>query len=127
MLDQLIGMVERREIDVDMSVSVAGLHSLQSAFSTLLEGNQHKQVISLTDVDDEQLIKVCALNTFRDRVAFNHHLDTTEDFSFQSTQDIHHHRRSWWLRTRNCGVDGQLWRSEPHSGHQLGFEGLGVW
>ncbi|KPM38704.1 Lovastatin diketide synthase LovF [Neonectria ditissima] len=58
LLDQLIGMVERREIDVDMSVSVTGLHSLQSAFSTLLEGNQHKQVISLTDVDDEQLIKI---------------------------------------------------------------------
>ncbi|KAH6971231.1 hypothetical protein BKA56DRAFT_636127 [Ilyonectria sp. MPI-CAGE-AT-0026] len=58
LLDQLIGMVERREIDVDMSVSVAGLHSLQSAFSTLLEGNQHKQVISLTEVDDEQLIKI---------------------------------------------------------------------
>jgi hypothetical protein len=58
-------MVERREINLDLSVSVAGLHSLQSAFSTLSEGGQGKQVISLANVDDEQLIKVCALNTFR--------------------------------------------------------------
>ncbi|KAK6356106.1 Highly reducing polyketide synthase gpy1 [Orbilia javanica] len=57
-LGQVIGMVERREIDIDIPVSVAGLHSLQSAFSTLLAGNQHKQVITLTNFDDDQLIKV---------------------------------------------------------------------
>ncbi|KAF4445362.1 putative polyketide synthase [Fusarium austroafricanum] len=57
LLDQLMDMVERRQIDIDMSVSVSGLHSLQSAFSTL-EGNQQKQVISFTNVDDEQLIKI---------------------------------------------------------------------
>lgn len=54
-------MVEKREIDLDLSVSVNGLHSLQSAFSTLSEGGEGKQVISLTNVDDEQLIKVRAL------------------------------------------------------------------
>lgn len=64
MLGQVIDMVEKQEIILDMSVSVAGLHSLTSAFSTLSEGDQVKQVISLTNVDDEQLIKVCALNTF---------------------------------------------------------------
>ncbi|KAJ4195592.1 Highly reducing polyketide synthase gpy1 [Fusarium falciforme] len=57
LLDQVIDMVERREIDLDTSVSVAGLHSLLSAFSTLSEGGQGKQVISLTNVDEEQLIK----------------------------------------------------------------------
>ncbi|KAJ4309380.1 Highly reducing polyketide synthase gpy1 [Fusarium piperis] len=58
LLDQLIDMVERREIDLDMSVSVARLDSLQSAFSTLSERNQRKQVISLANVNDEQLIKI---------------------------------------------------------------------
>ncbi|KAF5017371.1 hypothetical protein F66182_10702 [Fusarium sp. NRRL 66182] len=58
LLDQLIGMAERRELNVEAAVAVAGLDSLQSAFSTLLEDDQHKQVISLTNVDDERLIKV---------------------------------------------------------------------
>ncbi|KAJ4245551.1 Highly reducing polyketide synthase gpy1 [Fusarium torreyae] len=57
LLHQVIDMVERRDIDVDMPVSVAGLHSLQSAFSTLLEDNQLKQVVSFANVGDDQLIK----------------------------------------------------------------------
>lgn len=65
MLDQVIEMVERREIDLNLSVSVAGLHSLPATFSTLSEGGQGKQVISLANFDNEQLIKVCTLNTFR--------------------------------------------------------------
>ncbi|RSL92940.1 hypothetical protein CDV31_014921 [Fusarium ambrosium] len=64
LLDQVIDMVEKREIDLDLSVSVTGLHSLKSAFSTLSEGDQGKQVISLANVDDKQLIKVCAPNAF---------------------------------------------------------------
>lgn len=60
LLDQVIDMAERREVDVQMSPSVAGLHSLQPAFSALLEGDEQKQVVLLTNVDDEQLIKVRA-------------------------------------------------------------------
>lgn len=51
-------MVEKREIDLGLSVSVSGLQSLPSAFSTLSEGGQGKQVISLANVDNDQLIKV---------------------------------------------------------------------
>jgi hypothetical protein len=58
LLDQVIDWVEKREIDVDTSVSVTGLGSIQSAFSSLVEGNQQKQVVSLTNSDDQQLIKV---------------------------------------------------------------------
>lgn len=54
----MIDWVEKREIDVDTSVSVTGLDSIQSAFSSLVEGNQQKQVVSLTNSDDQQLIKV---------------------------------------------------------------------
>ncbi|EXL71154.1 hypothetical protein FOPG_13052 [Fusarium oxysporum f. sp. conglutinans race 2 54008] len=57
LLDQVIDWVEKREIDVDTSVSVTGLDSIQSAFSSLVEGNQQKQVVSLTNSDDQQLIK----------------------------------------------------------------------
>ncbi|KAF3104358.1 Highly reducing polyketide synthase gpy1 [Orbilia oligospora] len=68
LLNTVIDMVERREIVVDMPVSVAGLNSLKSAFSTLLVGDQHKQVIALTNVDDEQLI-----NTRPKTSCFNEH------------------------------------------------------
>lgn len=54
----MIDWVEKREIDVDTSVSVTGLDSIQSAFSSFVEGNQQKQVVSLTNSDDQQLIKV---------------------------------------------------------------------
>ncbi|RGP76705.1 polyketide synthase [Fusarium longipes] len=57
LLDQVMNMVERRVLDIDLSASVSKLHSLQSAFSTLSEGNPHKQVISLVDIDDGQLVK----------------------------------------------------------------------
>ncbi|KAF3229744.1 Highly reducing polyketide synthase gpy1 [Orbilia oligospora] len=68
LLDKVIDMVEKREIVVDMPVSVAGLNSLKPAFSTLLVGDQHKQVIALTNIDDGQLI-----NTRPKTSCFNEH------------------------------------------------------
>ncbi|EPS41648.1 hypothetical protein H072_4451 [Dactylellina haptotyla CBS 200.50] len=58
LLGQVIEMAERREIDVGMPVTVTELPSLHSAFSKLLEGNQQKQVVALTNFDDKQLIKI---------------------------------------------------------------------
>jgi hypothetical protein len=55
-------MVEKREIDIDSSVSVKGLDSLQSSFTAVIEGAPSKQVVSLTNVDDQQLVKVHTLN-----------------------------------------------------------------
>ncbi|KAG8359240.1 Compactin diketide synthase mokB [Fusarium venenatum] len=57
LLDQVMVMVERRVLDVDLSASVSKLHSLQSAFSALLEDGSQKQVVSLADVDDGHMIK----------------------------------------------------------------------
>lgn len=51
-------MVEKREIDVESSVSVKGLDSLQSAFAAVIEGTPSKQVVSLANVNDQKLIKV---------------------------------------------------------------------
>lgn len=58
-----MAMVEKRVLDTDLSASVSGLHSLPSAFAALLEGGSQKQVISLADVDDGHMIKVCTLTT----------------------------------------------------------------
>ncbi|CAJ0547104.1 Ff.00g017310.m01.CDS01 [Fusarium sp. VM40] len=57
LLDQVIKMVEKREINPDMLVSVARLHSLHSAFSALLESDHPKQVVSFTTDNSDQLIK----------------------------------------------------------------------
>lgn len=84
LLGQVIDLTERQEIDAQMPTVVAGLHSLQSAFSALLEGNHHKQVVLLTNSDDERYIQVrCSL--YRDlslRLILTHYLDTAEDFPF---------------------------------------------
>lgn len=58
LLGQVIDMVEKREVDVDSSVSVNGLDSLQPSFAALIEGTSSKQVVSLANVDDQKLIKV---------------------------------------------------------------------
>lgn len=78
-----MGMVERRELDIDIPASVSGLPALQSAFSTLSADNQHKQVISLEGSNDEQLIKVCNLILSRWTLGLiSLFLGTTEDLCF---------------------------------------------
>ncbi|OBS24644.1 hypothetical protein FPOA_05184 [Fusarium poae] len=57
LLDQIMAMVETRVLDVNLAASVSKLHSLQSAFSALLEDSSQKQVVSLADVDDGYMIK----------------------------------------------------------------------
>jgi hypothetical protein len=56
-----MAMVETRVLDVNLAASVSKLHSLQSAFSALLEDSSQKQVVSLADVDDGHMIKVCTV------------------------------------------------------------------
>jgi len=57
-----MGMVERREVDTYMPLEVSGLHSLPTAFATLSTNGHKKQVISLTNSNDMQLVKVCIVN-----------------------------------------------------------------
>ncbi|KAG8672441.1 Highly reducing polyketide synthase pks8 [Fusarium poae] len=57
LLHQIMAMVETRVLDVNLAASVSKLHSLQSAFSALLEDSSQKQVVSLADVDDGHMIK----------------------------------------------------------------------
>ncbi|KAJ4025085.1 Highly reducing polyketide synthase gpy1 [Fusarium irregulare] len=57
LLDQIMGMVERQEVDTYMPLEVSGLHSLPTAFSALSTDVHKKQVISLAGSSDTQLVE----------------------------------------------------------------------
>ncbi|KAM0343817.1 hypothetical protein ACHAPU_008247 [Fusarium lateritium] len=58
LLQHLIDMMNKREIDVNIPISVTDLHSLPSTFSTLSKGSPQKQVVSFTNIIEGQLVKV---------------------------------------------------------------------
>ncbi|KAF4990487.1 hypothetical protein FGRMN_8444 [Fusarium graminum] len=58
LLKSLLGMMNKREIDINLPISVTDLHSLPSTFSMIPKGSPQKQVVSVTNNVKEQLIKI---------------------------------------------------------------------